>query len=83
MIRRYFNHGKTQSERKRKRCNERFLKKYFHKAYFECLGHTRSKKTELLKQIDICSTEEDIEKVLTELSNLGVHFYKYAPWDWY
>lgn len=84
MIRRYyyFNHGKTQRERNLWKTEERFFKKYFRSGHFECLSHRRNCVHSELKRVAIDSSDEDLDEILTEISDLNRTDYKYNPWDW-
>lgn len=82
--RRYLSRwGCTQKERKERKTENRFFNNLFKKASFEGQSNKKYLVRQLLKKIDVDSTDEEIEQIFTEYyNNYYVDGIKYALWDW-
>ena len=82
--RRYFSKwGDTQKKRKERKTENRFFNNLFRKASFEGQSNKKYLMRQLLKKVDVYSTDEEIEQIFTEYyNNYYVDGIQYALWDW-
>ena len=82
--RRYFSKwGDTQKKRKERKTENRFFNNLFRKASFEGQSNKKYLMRQLLKKVDIYSTDEEIEQIFTEYyNNYYVDGIQYTLWDW-
>ena len=84
MLRRYhyFYHGKTQKERKLRKSENRLFKNFHRKTRAKLSGTRRYITKQFLKQISIDSSDEEIDKVLSQAFNARYTGLKWGEWDW-